>query len=228
MLAAIYGSSAGAITYGTGTALIRYLYVISSFKDNIEKVMKRDHFVVKSILIGDSLNFLNAGSLYLQMGTSEFGRSPMMVYQACMNPWNDHTIHVTKLHQWNHLILVILVTANFACNLFLYRFLENMTGNNSARSEVDKKRDRRRNLVPAHIGMISIGMYLSFIVLFIFTYSFKTDILDNGTRAFLNAAYGDFMHCVLGPFVIISGSMDAQRKVKEIFTKTILTFRSVF
>ena len=97
MLVAIHGSSAGAILYGTGTALIRYLYVLSSFKDNIQKVFKRDHFVIKSILIGDSITFINAGSLYLQMGNSAIERSPMMLYKACMHPWNDHTIHVYKL-----------------------------------------------------------------------------------------------------------------------------------
>ena len=221
MLVAIHGSSAGAILYGTGTALIRYLYVLSSFKDNIQKVFKRDHFVIKSILIGDSITFINAGSLYLQMGNSAIERSPMMLYKACMDPWNDHTINVYTILPWNHYFLVFLATTNFAFNLFLYKYLDAMTENNSARSQVDKKRDRRRNLVPAHIGMISIGIYLINMALFMVTYSFKTDILDSGTRAFLNAVYGDIMHCVLAPVVIISGSIDAQRKVKEILTKPV-------
>ena len=109
MLVAIYGTGSGAILYGTGTGLIRYLYVISSFKDNIQKVFKRDNFVVKSFLIGESFSFLNVGYFYyLQMENSANGRSPMMVYQACMNPWDDHTLPMYMLLPLNQFFLVFL------------------------------------------------------------------------------------------------------------------------
>ena len=202
----------------SGTALIRYLYVRSSFEDNIQRVLKRDHFVIKSVLMGESVNFLTFGSFFLQMGSSEFGRSPLVLYQACLDPGKDHTFPVYKLMPWNQLLLVLLTANNVACNLFLFRYLDSWTKNNIATSEVDKKKGRKRNLVPAHIGMVLIGMYILSMSFFMFAYSFKSDSLDNGTRAFLIAALGDFSHCLLSPVVIIFGSMEASRKVKEIFS----------
>jgi hypothetical protein len=179
MLSAILGTAAGVILYSTGIVLIRYLYVISSFKDNIEKVIKRDHFVVHSILIGESINFLTVGSIYLQMGDSEREKSPMMLYQACINPWNDHTIPVFNIFPWNHCCFVFLAGTNVACTLFLYKFLDNVTERSSSVSEVDKKKERRRNLTTACMGMVDVGIYLTIMTIFMFTYSFKTDIIDS-------------------------------------------------
>ena len=222
MLASINTVGNGVILYSSGTALIRYLYLRSSFEDNIQKVLKRDHFVMKSILIGESFNFLTFGSFYFQMGSSEFGRSPLVLYQACMDPWKDHTFPVYKLMPWNQLFMVFLIASNVSCNLFLYRYLERRTENNIARSEADKMKDRKRNLVPARIGMMNIFLYVVAMAFFMFAYSFKSDSLDSGTRAFMIAAFGDFMHCIFSPIFIISGSMDARRKVREIFTKPVL------
>jgi hypothetical protein len=129
---AILGPAAGVILYSTGIALVCYLYVLSSFKNNIEKVIKRDHFVVNSILVRESINFLSVGAFYFQMGDTEMEKSPMMLYHACLNPWNDHTIPVYEIMPWNQYFLVFLAATNVACNLFLYRFLDKVTENSSA------------------------------------------------------------------------------------------------
>ena len=218
MLAAINTGGFAVILYSSGTALIRYLYVRSSFEDNIQRVLKRDHFIIKSVLVGESVNFLTFASFFFQMGSSEFGRSPLVLYQACLTPGKDHTFPVYKLMPWNHLLIVLLTANNIACNLFLFRYLDSWTKNNIATSEVNKKKDRKRNLVPAHIGMIVISLYIISMSFFMFSYSFKSDSLDSGTRAFLIALLGDFCHCVLSPVVIISGSKEASRKANEIFS----------
>ena len=85
--------------------------------------------------------------------------------------------------------MVFLIASNVSCNLFLYRYLERRTENNIARSEADKMKDRKRNLVPARIGMMNIFLYVVAMALFMFAYSFKSDSLDSGTRAFMIAAY---------------------------------------
>jgi hypothetical protein len=108
------------------------------------------------------------------MGDTEMEKSPMMLYHACLNPWNDLTIPVYEIMPLNQLFLVLLAATNVACNLFLYRFLNKVT-----------------------------------------------DIMDNGTRAFLNSAFADMMHCVFSPLILISGSLDAQRFAKEFLTKPL-------
>jgi hypothetical protein len=134
-----------------------------------------------------------------------------------LEPGGDHTFKVYKLKPMNQLIMILLFLVNVSCNLFLYRFLGKMTDNNSARSELDRKKDRKRNLIPAHIGMIVLATYLTTLSFFIFTYSYKSVVFDSATRAFLNAVLVDLVHCIISPVVIFCGSMDARRKVKTVF-----------
>jgi hypothetical protein len=72
------------------------------------------------------------------------------------------------------------------------------------------------------MGMVVVAIYFTNMTLYMFTYSFKTEILDNGTRSFLNSAFADdMMHCEFSPLIIIFGSLDAQRFVKEFLTKPL-------
>ena len=69
----------GPIFYSCGKAVIRYLYVRSSFEVNIHEVLKRDSFIFKSLFIGECVNLFNLGSFYFQREDSEFGRSPLVL-----------------------------------------------------------------------------------------------------------------------------------------------------
>ena len=221
MVAVVNFIGVGPIFYSCGTAVVRYLYVRSSFEVNIQEVLKRDSFIIKSIFIGECVNLFNLGSFYFQPEDLEFGRSPLVLYQACLNPGKDHTFKVYKLMPWNQMIMIVLTIVNVSCNLFLFRFLGSMTEQNIARSEVNRKKDRKRNLIPAHIGMIVLATYVTSLSFFIFTYSYKSDSFDSATRAFLNAALVDLFHCIISPVVVISGSMEARRNVWEMFSNLL-------
>ena len=227
MLAAINTVGVGPIFYSSGTAFVRYLYVRSSFEVNIQEVLKRDTFIVKSILMVECINIFNFCSFYFQLADARTERSPLVLYQACMSPGRDHTFEVYKLKPWNQLIMIFFFVVNVLCNLFLYRFLGKMTAN-IARSEFDRKKDRKRNLVPAHIGMIVFATYVVTLSFFTFTYSYKSDSFDSATRAFLNAAFVDLFHFIISPVVIIAGSMDARRRVREIFENSMGKIRDIF
>ena len=221
MVAVINTVGVGQVIYNAGTALVRYLYVRSSFVVNIQEVLRRDSFIFKSMFIGECVNLFNLGSFYFKRETSEFGRSPLVLYQACMNPGRDHTFQVYKLKPWNQLIMISAFMVNASCNLFLSRFLRGNTETNSARSEADKKKDRKRNLIPAHIGIGVLATYAFTLGFFIFTYSYKSDNFDSATRAFLNAAFTDLFHCIITPVVIIYWSMDTRRKIRSIFSNMV-------
>ena len=50
-------------------------------------------------------------------------------------------------------------------NFFLYKYLKTMTENNKAIKETDKKRDRKRNFIPARASiMCAVVMVISYVV----------------------------------------------------------------
>ena len=117
---------------------------------------------------------------------------------------------------WNHLIIILSFIVNISCNLFLYRYLSDKTENNSALTEVDRKKDRKRNLVPARLGLVLIFFYFITVMLFMVTYTYKLDSFDSATRAFLNNAQTDLHICIFHPIIMLWGSKDARNKLKKI------------
>jgi hypothetical protein len=219
MLGAISIVGAGTNIYSSGTALVRYLYVRSSFEVHVQEALKRDSFILKSLFIGECINLFNIGSFFFDTGSPEFGKSPQVLYQACLDPEGHHTFPMYNIKPWNQLIMGLLTIVNISCNLFLYRFLGTISEKSTARSETDKKKNRKRNLVPANIGFSVLGIYIIATCFFLFTYMYKSEHLDNGTRAFMNAAFADTIHCIVSPVVIISGSEGSKMKVKDIIRR---------
>ena len=66
-----------------------------------------------------------------------------------------------KIKPWNQLIMGLLIIVNISCNLFLYRFLGNITEKSTAKSEVDKKRTESKTLFRLILGLL----YLVFVSL---------------------------------------------------------------
>ena len=63
----------------------------------------------------------------------------------------------------NQLIVYICDSIIISSNLFLYRFLKQQTTNNSALTASDRRKERKKNFVPAQVGIIAT------IILFVFT-----------------------------------------------------------
>ena len=139
----------------------------------------------------------------------------MLLYQARTNPYRRHYMYppytIFPL-MWS--VIISSAITNISCNLLLFKYLQNITKNTIARSEVDKKKDRKRNFVPAYIGMIIITWSVSYFFLVMVNY--RIIYLDCGTRAFINAVYGDFSHCIIAPLIMIKGSNEISRKVSKL------------
>ena len=198
----------GTIVYSAGTATVRYLYIRSSFEINIERVLKRDSFILQSVIIGEVLNFLTLVSHYMQPTSSDYGLSPLILYHACIKPEGNHIFPPYIVFPIMWIVIFGSAFTNITCSFLLFRYLQNITENTIARSEVDKKKDRKRNLIPARIGMMIIAWTGSYIILVSFTYMLPLQYLDTGSRAFINATYADFSHCVIAPLIMISGSKE--------------------
>ena len=207
--------------YSAGTSAIRYLYVRSSFETNIQRVFKRDHFILKSVVIGEMINLVTILSHFIQPESQFYGLSPMLLYQACTNPNGFYTFPPYTIYPLIWLIILSSTITNITCNILLFKYLQNITEKTSARSEVDKKKDRKRNFVSARIGVIivSFSIVYFFAVMANYTISFKH--LDNGARAFLNAIFVDFSHCLIAPFIMVKGSDAIKRKISKVFSSLL-------
>ena len=214
------------IVYSAGTSTVRYLYIRSSFEINIERVLKRDSFILQSVVIGEGLNFLTLVSHYMQPTSSDYGLSPLLLYHACIKPEGNYTFPPYTVFPLMLIVIIGSACTNITCSFLLFRYLQNITENTIARSEVDKKKDRKRNLVPARIGMMIIAWTVSYTLLVLIIYMLPLKYLDNSYRAFINANYSDFSQCIIAPLIMINGSKEGSRKVSKMFNSLFEVIRS--
>ena len=61
--------------------------------------------------------------------------------------------------------------------------------------------------------------YVLSMFVFTLTYGYESDNFDSASRAFLNAAYSDFHHCVCSPGIILLGSDDSRKTLTDFLAK---------
>ena len=83
----------------------------------------------------------------------------------------------------------------------------------TALNATDRVKARKRNFVPANVGIISTVICFSATIQFFFYYRSKD--YDNGTRAFLFNSQNDIIYCILCPGVVFYGAPTIRRS----FTK---------
>ena len=187
---------------------------------NIQAVLKRDSFVIKSLIIGEAISLFNFLSFYFFY--DELTQpSPWPLYHACLDPWKKFQFPFSKVVPVNQLILHISTIVNIACNLWLFSYLKKMTDKNTALKPSDKKKEKKRNLMPAQVGFLSMIIYFITMVMYTSLYAYKSETFDSATRAFCIAVYADFFHCLFSPLVILLGSADARRRIKDMWSRFI-------
>ena len=110
------------LSYSAATAIIRYVYVRSSFQVNIQEVLKRNAFTLKAIFLVEFIGFINIYSLYiLRKENSGVERLPFLIYQTCLDPSSRQTVTSIPVV---HVILVQTADLCIICfNIYLYRYL---------------------------------------------------------------------------------------------------------
>ena len=83
------------------------------------------------------------------------------------------------------------------------------------KSENDRKRDRKRNLVPAKTGLyILILMVIYTIIPSVLYISFS----DLGTRAYILSLAFDFLSCIIVPGLVVFQAPLIRRKINKVFS----------
>ena len=81
--------------YSTAASYIRYQYVRSSLQISVQEVIKRNQFIYKSIFLVESLNMFNYVSVfYHQYGKTGVDKSPILLYQSCLDPWAKESTNI--------------------------------------------------------------------------------------------------------------------------------------
>ena len=105
------------------------------------------------------------------------------------------------------------ILLSIVCNLRLWLFLNKQTNSNSALQPLDKKRDRRRNLLPAKVGIFHLFSYVTSFCFLASIYGNCSLELDSGTKAFMVALFSDAYFCFIAPLIDIMGNTKARRKL---------------
>ena len=156
MVVTLTHTSVNSVFYSAATALIRYIYIKTSLQTNIQAVIKRNAFMWKSVFIIESLGCYNLASFYL---LHKEKRSPVyypLLYQSCLDPWTtSYSLLLFKVMPINQFLIHAASWCIVGFNLILYKHLDNESRNNTALTAIDQIKIRRRNLVPAKVGIYS-------------------------------------------------------------------------
>ena len=168
------------------------------------------------------------------------GDLPILQYQACINPYTEFKLALYKLMPLTLVLIYMYNGIIIHSNTFLYLYLKTQTENNIALKEADRKRDRKRNFVPAKTGFIAAIQVLGKLVdcltrlKFDMSYVVSTVVyatiypmrsMDNGTKAYILSIYNDIYPCVINPLAVLFGAPTVRRKINK-FSVNFL--RSIF
>ena len=209
-------ASIGSILYSSLTSVIRYVYVRSSLVENVQHILKKDSFKVKSIVFAESLLIINIVYLYSHIIQVDSPRPPFLLYQACVDPWGTSSTPLLQVASAGQFMVNLFNAINIVCNICLFKYLDKKTKKNTAWKAMDKKAERKRNLYPAWLGLITLSAYTFIFVCYSVIYSFPVHILDSGTKAFSTGFLCDLFHCLITPGVIMFGSQTGKRRIQKI------------
>ena len=136
----------GSIIYTAGTALMRYMYVSQSINPVTQKNNNVQIFLVPHILlIFHSFNSVRYFIIH--------GDHPFLLYHACIDPYSFYDIPIFKLLIIDNAMNFFYQAITVLGNVYVWKYLRGQTENNMALKEVDKKKERKRNFVPAKNGI---------------------------------------------------------------------------
>ena len=107
----------GSIIFTSLTALIRYTYLRTSFKPQIQNVLKRDSFCIRLILLGEVLLVLHAFSLSRT-------KDPWPLFNACVNPIGFTNTSIAEIEPNDQLVMHAYHAITIFCNISIWFYLK--------------------------------------------------------------------------------------------------------
>ncbi|XP_023332669.1 uncharacterized protein LOC111704612 [Eurytemora carolleeae] len=95
-----------------------------------------------------------------------------------------------------------------------------MTEGNTALQAREKNAAKKKNLIPANLGIIHLCSYFAMLICF-YTFYYNLNTQSLGIRQFLVSSVMDIVHCVVAPAVLFYGSEDLRRKGRRFVEKML-------
>ena len=127
--------------------------------------------------MGVFYSFFNIFVYIYDQKETGINRLRLVLYHACMDPLSQFRVPLITVMPVSQITLYIMNIVNIACNFYLYRFLEVQRKTNSgeglqnslsltssvcsAITVSDVRKERKRNLLPAWVGIYGIIMFLA-------------------------------------------------------------------
>ena len=161
MTVSVVHTSANALFYSAATAVIRYTYIRSSLQSDIQAVLKRNAFILKSIFIVETLGGLNLINFYLtQRGKRGAEKLDTISYQTCLDPFQSSLpVNPMKVMPFTQLLMVLSAFCIVSFNLAISKHLNKISSSDTTLSQIDQVKTRRRNLVSAKVGIYHLVIY---------------------------------------------------------------------
>ena len=135
----------------------------------------------------------------------------------------------------NQLLLFVVDMVIIFGNLYLYKFLQLDTERREKGvlkilfgylinflsivvQNLDVKKERRRNLIPAKIGIYAIFILIFFILFHYITYSIE---MNNCHRALLHAIASDAYYCIVAPTIVLYSIPSVVRNIKAKYVNIV-------
>ena len=159
MVVSLTHTSVNSVFYSAATTMIRYIYIKTSLQTNIQAALKRNAFMWKSVFTIESIGCYNLVSFYLLYIEKKdtCAECHHILYQTCMDPWKtSYSMLLFNVMPLNQLLLHAASWCIVGFNIILYKYLDMEARNNTALAVTDQIKTRRRNLVPAKVGIYSL------------------------------------------------------------------------
>ena len=128
-----------------------------------------------------------------------------------------------ELRAFDQALLVSYSIVTIYGNLWLYRFLKTQTEKNLAIKDRDVKKSRKRNVIPAKVGIVNaialVGIYIVYIVIY-GTPNSNMINLDTGTRSYILNVFNDLFPCFIAPGLLIFNAPTIRQTVQQIYGET--------
>ena len=163
---------------------MRYLCVSQNVNPSIQK-----NTVAHILLIPHFLLFFHAFNSVQYF--VNHGDHPFLLYHACIDPYSFYDIPIFKLLIIDNVMNFFYQVITVLGNIYVWIYLRGHTENNMALKEVDKKKERKRNFVPAKNGirtaMALIFSYFYHSIFYGFEVNFNSD--DNEKLHYISVIF---------------------------------------
>ena len=113
------------------------------------------------------------------------------------------------------LLLAVKSQIKWSSTIF-WIYSGNMRSGNQIKSEVHRKKDRQRNLLPAKTGILILIFFLLLNIIYYVLYGMTLQNVDVYTRSYYLGFVNDLFPCFISPIIVVFEAPAIRRKLRNV------------